>query len=108
MKRREWMKAIGAAGAAAAWPRRANAGISSQTQGSTIVDTDIIRLKLRHTWTTTMSSSAYRDTLHVRFHRDGITGIGEGAPIIRENALTAKSALCALGAMRCASYISEK
>ncbi len=95
MKRREWMKAIGAAGAAAAWPRRANAGISSQTQGSTIVDTDIIRLKLRHTWTTTMSSSAYRDTLHVRFHRDGITGIGEGAPIIRygENTEEARRAV---------------
>ena len=43
----------------------------------------ILRLNLRHTWTTTMSSSAYRDTLHVAYSRDGITGHGEGAPIVR-------------------------
>lgn len=30
-----------------------------------------------------MSSSAYRDTLHLRLTRDGVTGIGEGAPIVR-------------------------
>ena len=39
-------------------------------------------------WTTTMSSSEYRDTIQVRMTSDGITGVGEGAPIIRyhENA----------------------
>jgi L-alanine-DL-glutamate epimerase-like enolase superfamily enzyme len=47
------------------------------------VETEIVRLRLRHTWTTTMSSSDYRDTLHVRYRRDGLTGVGEGAPIIR-------------------------
>ncbi len=38
---------------------------------------------LRHTWTTTMSSSEYRDTVQVEYRRDGISGHGEGAPIIR-------------------------
>ncbi len=45
--------------------------------------TKILRLNLRHTWTTTMSSSEYRDTLHVAYTRNGITGHGEGAPIVR-------------------------
>src|SRR5215472_6499015 len=43
----------------------------------------IVRLNLEHTWTTTMSSSQYRDTLHTAYTRDGITGHGEGAPIVR-------------------------
>jgi len=47
------------------------------------IETRILRLNLRHTWTTTMSSSTYRDTLHVAYSRDGITGHGEGAPIVR-------------------------
>jgi len=59
------------------------------------VEFDIKRLKLRHTWTTVMSSSDYRDTFFVKLTRDGITGVGEGAPIIRykESAETAKKAL---------------
>jgi L-Ala-D/L-Glu epimerase len=51
--------------------------------GSAALEAKIVRLNLRHTWTTTMSSSAYRDTLHVSYTRDGITGHGEGAPIVR-------------------------
>ena len=47
------------------------------------IETKILRLNLQHTWTTTMSSSQYRDTLHVAYARDGITGHGEGAPIVR-------------------------
>ena len=47
------------------------------------LETRIVRLTLRHTWTTTMSSSDWRDTLHVHLTHDGITGIGEGAPIVR-------------------------
>jgi L-alanine-DL-glutamate epimerase-like enolase superfamily enzyme len=59
------------------------------------IETEIVRLKLRHTWTTVMSSSDYRDTLHVRFRREGITGTGEGAPIVRykESAETGRAAL---------------
>lgn len=42
-----------------------------------------------------MSSSEYRDTLHARYTRDGITAYGEGAPIVRyhENAVDAQQAL---------------
>ena len=47
------------------------------------LETKILRLNLKHTWTTTMSSSQYRDTLHVAYARDSITGHGEGAPIVR-------------------------
>jgi L-alanine-DL-glutamate epimerase-like enolase superfamily enzyme len=43
----------------------------------------IVRLNLRHTWTVATSSSAYRDNLHVRYSRDGVTGLGEGAPLAR-------------------------
>ena len=58
-------------------------------------ETEIVRLKLRHTWTTVMSSSDYRDVLYVRYTRDGITGHGEGAPIVRykEDAKSAQTAL---------------
>jgi L-alanine-DL-glutamate epimerase-like enolase superfamily enzyme len=54
-----------------------------------------MRLNLRHTWTTTMSSSQYRDTLYVAYARDGITGHGEGAPIVRyhEDAESARKAV---------------
>jgi len=47
------------------------------------VESEIVRLKLLHTWTTVMSSSDFRETLHVRYTKDGITGHGEGAPIVR-------------------------
>jgi L-alanine-DL-glutamate epimerase-like enolase superfamily enzyme len=54
----------------------------------------IVRLNLRHTWTTTMSSSQYRDTLHTTYERDGLSGHGEGAPIVRyhEDAESARQA----------------
>ena len=57
--------------------------------------TKIVRLNLQHTWTTTMSSSQYRDTLHATYTRDGITGHGEGAPIVRyhEDAESARKAV---------------
>lgn len=80
---------------AAAWPVGVGlAGRVAAAAGSTParVETEIVRLFLRHTWTTTMSSSEYRDTLHVRYSRDGLTGVGEGAPIVRyrENAAEAR------------------
>ena len=46
---------------------------------------EVFRVQLKHTWTTTMSSSAYRDVLYAKFTRDGVTGWGEGAPIVRYN-----------------------
>jgi L-alanine-DL-glutamate epimerase-like enolase superfamily enzyme len=55
----------------------------------------IVRLNLQHTWTTTMSSSEYRDTLYTAYTRDGLTGHGEGAPIVRykEDAKGAQAAV---------------
>jgi L-alanine-DL-glutamate epimerase-like enolase superfamily enzyme len=80
MNRRDWLKTASAAGAAAALPLES---LGMPGNGPARVEMEIKRLNLRHTWTTTMSSSTYRDTLHVRYVRDGITGYGEGAPIVR-------------------------
>lgn len=103
MRRRDWMKSVGAVAAASAWPAAGAAqgsaglhsGVSGQGSGRATLETEILRLHLRHTWTTTMSSSEYRDTLHVRLTRDGLTGTGEGAPIVRykENAESARRAV---------------
>jgi L-alanine-DL-glutamate epimerase-like enolase superfamily enzyme len=82
MNRREWMKTSAVAGAALAFGGAAEAGIVEKTSKN-ILETKVVRLNLRHTWTTTMSSSAYRDTLHLKLTRDGVTGTGEGAPIVR-------------------------
>ncbi|HEY7392586.1 MAG TPA: dipeptide epimerase [Bryobacteraceae bacterium] len=84
MNRRTFFRS--AAGAPAALSLRAASGASFETR--------ILRLNLRHTWTTTMSSSEYRDTLHVVYSRDGVTGHGEGAPIVRykEDAKSAQKA----------------
>jgi len=86
MNRRNFVKT------AAAAPVAANA-LAAPAAGSSF-ETKIVRLNLRHTWTTTMSSSAYRDTLHTAYTRDGITGHGEGAPIVRyhEDAQSAQKA----------------
>jgi L-alanine-DL-glutamate epimerase-like enolase superfamily enzyme len=78
------LKAIGATAVTAALPfgARARAGVRATDTRAT-VETEVVRLKLRQTWTTTMSSSDVRDTLFVRYSRDGLTGVGEGAPIVR-------------------------
>ncbi len=88
MRRRDVFKALGAA---AVVPVRSTAA----AKGEATVESKIVRLKLRHTWTTVMSSSEYRDTVKVRYTRDGITGVGEGAPIVRyqENAAEAQGAI---------------
>ncbi|HEU5402039.1 MAG TPA: dipeptide epimerase [Terriglobales bacterium] len=86
MNRREWMKTAAAASATVALggSMKADAlGEITQSSGATKFETQIHRLKTLHTWTTTMSSSAFRDTLFVNLTRDGVTGVGEGAPIVR-------------------------
>jgi L-alanine-DL-glutamate epimerase-like enolase superfamily enzyme len=101
MNRRDWMKTLGSASvltgldASTLALGRTTALDAVGSASTTRLETEIVRLKLRHTWTTTMSSSAYRDTLHVRFIRDGVTGHGEGAPIVRyqENAVDAQRAV---------------
>jgi L-alanine-DL-glutamate epimerase-like enolase superfamily enzyme len=74
MNRRTFVKAAAAAPVV---------GFAAPAVPGTNLTTKIVRLNLQHTWTTTMSSSQYRDTLHVEYAREGITGHGEGAPIVR-------------------------
>jgi len=96
--RRDWLKIMGAAGVASMLPLEGMAMQSTSLQGKCDVEVGLKRLMLRHTWTTTMSSSAYRDTVQVHYRRDGISGYGEGAPIVRyqEFPEAAKQAITAI------------
>ena len=86
-------------------PTWAAGGGASESGGAKVRDAgasvkaEVMRLQLRHTWTTVMSSSTTRDTLLVRYTRDGVTGIGEGAPIKRYEE-TAQAAQAALAEVR--------
>ncbi len=84
MRRRSFLAAAGA-GSMASAPAAQGARLALKSR----------RLKLQHTWTTVMSSSDYRDTFFVEYTRDGVTGIGEGAPIVRykETAETCRAAI---------------
>lgn len=101
MNRRNLLKSAGAAGLLACLPEKMPAFAAVQkatpkaTSVKTEVKTEIYRLQLRHTWTTTMSASTYRDVLFVHYEHDGITGVGEGAPIVRykESAESARAAV---------------
>ncbi len=64
-----------------------------------VLSAQVVRLELRHTWTTVMSTSSVRDVVQVRIVRDGISAIGEGAPIPRYHE-TAVSALRAIESVR--------
>lgn len=77
VNRRDILKGIPAAAAATSAARSAQAASASK------VGFKSRRLNLKHTWTTVMSSSDFRDTFFVEYSRDGVTGVGEGAPIIR-------------------------
>lgn len=83
MNRRDWMKTAGGAAAMAAFPLDVLAQPATRGGGAATLETEIVRLNLRHTWTTTMSSSEYRDVIYTRYTKDGVTGFGEGAPIVR-------------------------
>ena len=87
MNRRNWIKTM------AAIPAALKAAPPPTPEKS--LETETVRLKTKHTWTTTMSSSDYRDVLYVRWISAGITGRGEGAPIVRykESAATATKAI---------------
>lgn len=91
MTRRDWMGGL----ASLANPLAVPAGA---------VTTEIVRLRLRHTWTTVMSSSRHRDNLHLRFRREGFTGLGEAAPILRYREST-ESARAAVDSLR--EYLSS-
>jgi L-alanine-DL-glutamate epimerase-like enolase superfamily enzyme len=87
--------ASGALSAAAALGR----GAAAQEPTADAFSASVLRLHLRHTWTTTMSSSEHRDTIELRFTRDGTTGVGAGAPIVRYHE-SAESGLQALEGVR--------
>jgi L-Ala-D/L-Glu epimerase len=92
MNRRDWlmsMMALGASGGGTRLPAQARPALEAQS----------VRLKLRHTWTTVMSSSQHRDNVYVKFTAGGATGHGEGAPIVRYKE-SAESALKAIETMR--------
>lgn len=97
MNRRTLLKTAGAAGVLACLPGKTTAFAADpkSSANASSVETEIYRLKLRHTWTTTMSSSTYRDILYVHYHHGGISGVGEGAPIVRykEDAKGAQAAV---------------
>ena len=100
MKRRELFQAMAATAVGVNLMGREvfDGSASPAPQKGATFTTRIRRLELRHTWTTTMSSSATRDTLHTQYDRDGITGYGEGAGIVRyqQSALGGQKALEAL------------
>jgi L-alanine-DL-glutamate epimerase-like enolase superfamily enzyme len=83
INRREMLRIAGAASASSMLPVHGLVAQSQSAQKKTEVECSLKRLMLRHTWTTTMSSSEYRDTVQFQYRRDGITGHGEGAPIVR-------------------------
>ncbi len=78
MNRRRWMQAVGAAGMIGPFD-------PAESRKPAAIETKVMRINLRHQWTTVMASNDYRETLYVRYSKDGITGTGEGAPIIRYN-----------------------
>lgn len=83
MNRRDMICALAAGTAGGSLLGRGVAAPAPKGNPGATFTAEVRRLNLRHTWTTTMSSSTYRETLHSRFIRDGITGYGEGAGIVR-------------------------
>ncbi|MCS7314326.1 MAG: dipeptide epimerase [Bryobacterales bacterium] len=74
--------------------RLAGAALAT-SQARNRIETEVVRLRLRHTWTVATSTSDYRDNLFLRFTAQGVTGLGEGAPLARyrENAREGQQAL---------------
>lgn len=96
MNRRGFLLGLGSAAVLGVRPGRAAIPtVLPAPPARAVVHGEAVRLYLRHTWTTVMASSTYRDTFHVAYARDGITGRGEGAPIVRykESAASAQQAL---------------
>lgn len=80
MNRRDYLKL---ASAAAMSPLSGVGVYAASGEGPAKLECTLARLNLRHTWTTTMSSSEYRETVQLSYSKDGVTGHGEGAPIVR-------------------------
>lgn len=103
MNRRDLLKSAAAAAAVSTLPLDsiAQCGMMGPkaSSGPAKLETEIFRVKLTHTWTTHMSSSDFRDVIYARYTRDGVTGYGEGAPIVRYKE-DAKSAQAMLNSIR--------
>jgi hypothetical protein len=70
MNRRNFVQTAGLGGLLACLPGNTAVALVDEMKtspGTTSVETDIYRLKLRHPWTTTMSSSTYRDIRYVHY-----------------------------------------
>lgn len=95
VNRRDWLKTTGGLGASCFLGSLGTVPAMAIAHAGCTWETSVTRLRLRHTWTTTMSSSEYRDTLQVRLTSDGVVGLGEGAPIVRyhESAEEGKKAI---------------
>ena len=102
MNRRTVLGLVGSALTMPAWLRASPPPVSPLLPAPAVIEGRVVRLQLRHTWTTVMSSSSFRDVVQVRIERDGVTGIGEGAPIARyhETALSALKAIESVGGLR--------
>lgn len=98
LSRRQWLQGVAVSGAVGLGRTAGASGTSAGTAAGSI-SARSVRLTLRHTWTTVMSSSAHRDVCYVDFARDGIVGHGEGAPIPRYHE-TAEGAIAAVGKLR--------
>lgn len=103
MNRRDLLKSAAAAAAVSTLPLDSFAQ-SPEPSAHGRLSTEIYRVKLTHTWTTHMSSSDYRDVLYCRYSDGGVTGIGEGAPIVRYKE-DAKSAQAMIEKVR--SYVES-
>jgi L-alanine-DL-glutamate epimerase-like enolase superfamily enzyme len=98
MNRRDWLRTTGGLSAGCLFPGLASLPALAAEPAGCTWQASVTRLRLRHTWTTTMSSSEYRDTIQVHLNSDGVAGVGEGAPIVRyhENAEDGKKAIDAI------------
>src|SRR5437868_9102211 len=96
MNRRDWMRTV------AVSPAMLSAAPAPRDPA---IEVESFRIKTKHTWTTTMSSSDYRDVLYFRYISGGITGHGEGAPIVRyhESAETGGKAIESITSLLLAS-----
>ena len=96
MNRRQTLKLAGAAALLPAFKAVAlsplEALMNAPASSANSFSCKLQRLNLRHTWTTHMSSSDYRETVLLSYTHDGITGYGEGAPIIRYKEFPAEAA----------------
>ena len=68
MNRRDYLKL---ASAAAMSPLSGVGVYAASGEGPAKLECTLARLNLRHTWTTTMSSSEYRETVQLSYSKDG-------------------------------------